>query len=99
MSCNMAKPCEVLPVNSRGERFLSSHKTFGFVLHIFIGLMLPLGDMKELSQAFILKCLYHSFCLSEECPGLTPVEEDGDNQGFVELELGLQADFTLPYRC
>ena len=43
--------------------------------------------MKELSQAFILKCLYPSFCVSEECPGLTPIEEDGDDQGFVELDL------------
>ena len=55
--------------------------------------------MKELSQAFILKCLYPSFCLSEECPGLTPIEEDGDDQGFVELELGPEADVTLPYPC
>ena len=61
--------------------------------------MLPLGDMKGLSQAFILKCLYPSFCLSKECPGLTPIEEDGDDQGFVELELGPEADVTLPYPC
>ena len=54
--------------------------------------------MKELSQAFILKCLY-PFCLSEECPGLRPIEEDGDDQGFVELELSPEADVTLPYPC
>ena len=76
-----------------------SHETFSFVPHIFIGLMLPVGDMKELSQAFILKHLYPAFCLSEECQGLTPVEEDGENQGFVELELGMEADVTLLYHC
>ena len=95
----MAKPCELLPLNSGEERFLSSHETFSFVLYIFIGLMLPVGDMKELSQAFICKCLYPSFCLSKECPGLTLIEEDGDDQRFVELELGLKADVTLPYPC
>ena len=99
MSCDMAKPCKLPLLNCGEERFLSSHETFGFVLHIFIGLMLPVGDMKELSQAFILKCLYPSFCLSKECPGLTPIEEDGDDQGFVELEFGLEADVTLPYPC
>ena len=61
--------------------------------------MLLIGDTKELSQAFILKHLYPSFCLSEECPGLTPIEEDGDDQGFVKLELGPEADVTLPYSC
>ena len=96
MLCDMAKPCKLLPLNSGEERFLSSHKTFSFVPHIFIGIMLLVGDTKELSQAFILKCLYPSFCLSKECPGLTPVEEDGDDQGLVELELGLEADVSLP---
>ena len=74
------------------ERRGSCHpmRAFGFVLHIFIGLMLPVGDTKELSQAFILKCLYPTFCLSKECPDPTPIEEDGDDQGFVELELGLE---------
>ena len=95
----MAKPCKLLPLNSGEERFLLSHKTFSFIQHIFIGLRLLVGDMKELSQAFILKCLHPSFCLSEECPGLTPIEEDEDDQGFVELELGLEAYVTLPYPC
>ena len=61
--------------------------------------MLLVGDAKQLSQAFILECLCPSFCLSKACPGLTPVEEGGDNQGFVELELRLEADVTPPYPC
>ena len=99
MSCDIAKPCKLPLLNSGEERFLLSHETFGFILHIFIGLMLQVRDMKQLSQAFILKCLYPSFCLSEECPGITPIEEDGDDQGFIDLELGLEADVTLPYPC
>ena len=94
----MSKPCELLPLDSGEERLLSSQETFGFFPHIFIGLMLLVGDMKELSPAFILKHLY-PFCLSEECPSLRPLEEDGDNQGFVELELGQEADVTLRYPC
>ena len=95
----MAKPCELPLLNSGEERFLLSHETFGFIPHIFIGLMLLVGDTKELSQAFTLKHLYPSFCLGKECPGLTPVEEDGDDQRSVELKLGPEADVTLPYPC
>ena len=32
-------------------------------------------------------------------PGLRPIEEDGYDRGFVVLELGLEADVTLPYPC
>ena len=95
----MAKPCKLPLLNSGEERFLSSHKPFSFIAHIFIGVILLVGDTKELSQEFILKCLYPSFCLSEQCPGVTPIEEDGDDQGFIELELGPESDVTLPYPC
>lgn len=31
------------------------------------------------------------------CPNLTPIEMDGYNQPFVELEISLEADVVLPY--
>ena len=89
----MDKPCELPTIHSGEERLLSSQD---FVLRIFVGLMLLVGATKELSQAFSLERLYPSFCLNKERPGLTPAQEDGDDQGFVELELGPKADVTLP---
>ena len=88
-------------LHSGGERFLSFHETLHFVPHIFISLMLPVGDTKECSQAFILEHIYSRtpvfFLCQQAVSGLTSIEEGGGKQGFVELELGLETDVTLPF--
>lgn len=58
----------ILPMLDSGEdRFLSAHKTFDLNPYIVIGLVLLVGDVEELSQAFVLEHLDPFSCLKKEC--------------------------------
>ena len=70
---DIREPLEIPPFDRGEQRFLPPRENFGFAPHEFVGLVLQVGDTKELSQTFVLKRLNSSFCLRVKRPGLTSV--------------------------
>lgn len=75
-------------LNTGGERFLSSYKTFDLTPDITIGFVLLVRNAEGFSHAFILERLDPSFFfLNKEYSNLKSVEEDGYDQRIEELIL------------
>lgn len=76
-------------LNNDEERFQLGHESFDNDPIIVVDFAAPIVDTETVSHAFVLKRLYPFSRLNQKGPSLTPVEEDGYNQRFGELELNL----------
>lgn len=61
-------------INNGEERFMSAHETFDPDTYIVIGCVFPVGDVDQLSQAYVLERLDPFTCLNQEYPSLPPVD-------------------------
>ena len=93
----MAKPCQLPSPDGCQERFLGTHEDLDQAPHIVIGLVLSVRDAEHFPQALGLERLDLFFVVSQQCPCLTSVKQDGYNQLPKELKFGLEFDVTFPY--
>lgn len=78
-SCNVAKP--YLPTLNGCEKNSSqSTKILTLVPYADIGFVMLVRDAEELSQAFVLKRLYSSSYLNQECLCLVLIDEEAYDQ-------------------
>lgn len=84
-------------LNTSEKTFLSDHENFDLAPYLVIGIVIPIGDPNELSQAFFSRRPESFPCLNQACPSLTSIQDDAYDQRFLELEFGSEADSAPPY--
>ena len=69
------------------KRFLWTHKKVDLAPHSVVGLVLQVGDVEKFLQALGLESLDLFLRISEQCPCLKAMDEDGDDKRLVQLNL------------
>ena len=70
----------------------STSSVTGLAPHPITCLVLQVGDTEKFSQALRLESVDPFLRVSNHSPRLTAVEEDGDDNRLVQLELACEAD-------
>ena len=65
MAHDMSKTCKFPSLDSCRKRFLWDHKEVDLNLHLFVGLVIPVGDEEKFSQALGFESLDPSVRVSK----------------------------------
>ena len=93
MAHGMPGPCEFPSLDSCHRRLLWAHKEGDLATHLVVGPILQVEDAKQFSQLVSKFDSLDPFLrVGKQDPCLTTVQEDGDNERLVQLELAYEAD-------
>ena len=81
----MPEPCIFVFFDSCQKKFLWTHKRIDLALRPVVGLVLQVGDVEKIPQAFGFEGLDPLLRVSKEGPHFTAIQEDGGNKRPVEL--------------
>ena len=96
MSRGVTEESQFPPFHSCKEWFLGAYVEFDCGSYIVICFSVPVGDAQQSPPAFELEGLYTLFGLCQKGPRLTPVQENGQDKGFVEQEFCVETDAAFP---